>query len=75
MTGYLRQYNVVIDPEQGQQRPDGSWAQEVTLVLLVGPGTRGRRPVAVTFAAEQARALGFELPAAQRTTADRDDAR
>jgi hypothetical protein len=75
MTGYPRRYNVVIDPEQGQQRPDGSWAQEVTLVPLVGLGTREHGPVAVTFAAEQTRELGLELLGAQRTTADRDDAR
>ena len=33
MTDYLHAYNVVIDPEQGARLPDGSWAQDVTLVL------------------------------------------
>ena len=32
MTDYLHHYNVVIDPEQGARLPDGSWAQDVTLV-------------------------------------------
>lgn len=73
MTSYFHKYNVVIDPEQAGQLPDGSWSQEVTLVLVDGPGTPRRRPVAVTLAAEQARELAFELLAvaeqAQRTTA------
>lgn len=72
MTDYLHHYNVVIDPEQGTQLPDGSWTQDVTLVLLDAPGPDGRRPVAVTLTAEQARELGFELLAAaehaERTT-------
>ena len=38
MTDYLHHYNVVIDPEQGTQLPDGSWTQDVTLVLLDAPG-------------------------------------
>ena len=73
MTDYLHHYNIVLDPEQGTRRADGSWAQEVTLVLLDGPGDPRRRPVAVTLTAEQARELGFELLAAaehaERTTA------
>lgn len=64
MTDYLHHCNVVIDPEQGTQLPDGSWAQEVTLVLLDAPGTDSRRPVAVTLTPAQARELGFELLAA-----------
>ena len=64
MTDYLHRYNVVIDPEQGIQLPDGSWTQDVTLVLLDGPGTPPRRPVAITLTPEQARELGFELLAA-----------
>jgi DNA replication protein DnaC len=64
MTDYLHTYNLVIDPEQGTRRPDGSWAQEVTLVLVDAPGSEPRRPVAVTLTAEQARELGFELLAA-----------
>ena len=64
MTDYLHHYNVVIDPEQGTRLPDGSWAQDVTLVLLDAPGTDSRRPVAVTLTPEQARELGFELLAA-----------
>ncbi len=64
MTDYLHHYNVVIDPEQGAQLPDGSWAQDVTLVLLDAPGTGARRPVALTLSPEQARELGFELLAA-----------
>jgi hypothetical protein len=71
MTEYLHTYNLVIDREQGTQLPDGSWAQEVTLVLLDAPGT-DTRPVAITLTAAQARELGFELLAAaehaQRTT-------
>ena len=39
MTEYLHTYNVVLDAEQGTRRPDGSWAQEVTLVLLDAPGS------------------------------------
>jgi hypothetical protein len=79
MTSYFGDYNVVIDPEQGDVLPDGSWSQEVTLVLLDGPNTsRRRRPVAVTLAPEQARELAFELLAvaeqAQRTsTPTRED--
>lgn len=73
MTDYLHHYNVVLDPEQGTRLSDGSWAQEVTLVLLGGPGDPGRRPVAVTLTPVQARELGFELLAAaehaERTTA------
>jgi hypothetical protein len=72
MTRYLHDYNVVIDPEQGTCLPDGSWAQDVTLVLVDGPGAEYRRPVAITLTPEQARELGFELLAAaehaQRTT-------
>ncbi len=64
MTDYLHHYNVVIDPEQGARLPDGSWAQDVTLVLLDAPGTGARRPVALTLSSEQARELGFELLAA-----------
>ena len=76
MTHYFHEYNVVIDLEQGQQQPDGSWSQEVTLVLLDRPGPRARRPVAVTLTPAQARELGFELLAAaehaERTTAAAD---
>jgi hypothetical protein len=72
MTEYLHTYNLVIDPEQGTRLPDGSWAQDVTLVLVDAPGPDSRRPVAVTLTAEQTRELGFELLAAaehaQRTT-------
>jgi hypothetical protein len=68
MTEYLRTYNVVLDPEQGTRRPDGSWTQDVTLVLLDAPGTDSRRPVAITLTAEQARELGFELLAAAEHT-------
>ena len=81
MTEYLHTYNLVIDPEQGTQLPDGSWAQEVTLVLTGAPGPECRRPVAITLTPEQARELGFELLAAaehaQRTTTtpEGDDAR
>jgi hypothetical protein len=81
MTEYLHTYNLVIDPEQGTQLPDGSWAQEVTLVLTAAPGPEYRRPVAITLTPEQARELGFELLAAaehaQRTTTtpEGDDAR
>lgn len=64
MTGYLHTYNVVIDPEQGTRRPDGSWAQEVTLVLVDAPGSEPRRPVRDHAHPEQARELGFELLAA-----------
>ncbi|HET7378894.1 MAG TPA: hypothetical protein VFJ24_02515 [Gaiellales bacterium] len=49
MTEYLHDYNVVIDPEQGTCLPDGSWAQDVTLVLIDGPGPEYRRPVAITL--------------------------
>ena len=81
MTDYLHHYNVVIDPEQGIQLPDGSWAQEVTLVLLDAPGPDCRRPVAITLTPEQARELGFEpLAAAEHadrttTTPEGEDAR
>jgi hypothetical protein len=72
----------VIDPEQGTRLPDGSWAQEVTLVLVDRPGPDYRRPVAITLTPAQARELGFELLAAaehaDRTTTPQsqgDDAR
>jgi hypothetical protein len=72
MTDYLHTHNVMIDPEQGTQLADGTWAQEVTLVLLDAPGPACRRPVAITLTPEQARELAFELLAAaehaQRTT-------
>jgi hypothetical protein len=72
MTEYLHGYNLVIDPEQGTRQPDGTWAQDVTLVLTGAPGPGCRRPVAITLTPEQARELGFELLAAaehaQRTT-------
>jgi hypothetical protein len=64
MTDYLHHYNVVLDPEQGTRLPDGSCAQDVTLVLVDAPGLECRRPVAVTLTPEQARELGFELLAA-----------
>ena len=64
MTDYLHHYNVVIDPEHGTRLPDGSWGQNVTLVLVDAPGPECRRPVAVTLTPEQARELGFELLAA-----------
>jgi hypothetical protein len=77
MTDYLHTYNLVIDPEQGTRRPDGSWAQDVTLVLVDAPGSEPRRPVAITLTAEQARELGFELLAAaehaNRTTIPEGD--
>jgi hypothetical protein len=67
----------VIDPEQGTRLPDGSWAQEVTLVLIDRAAALRRRPVAVTLTPEQARELGFELLAAaehaDRTTAPEGD--
>jgi hypothetical protein len=82
MTEYLHTYNLVVDPEQGTQLPDGSWAQHVTLVLLDSPGPDSRRPVAITLTPEQARELGFQLLAAaehaDRTTTPQpegDDAR
>jgi len=59
MTDYLHHYNVVIDPGQGEQRPDGSWAREVTLVR----------------ARELAFELLIAAEHAQQTTADQDDAR
>ena len=61
MTEYLHPHNVVIDPEQGTQLPDGTGAQEVTLVLLDKPAPDCRRPVAITLTPAQARELGFEL--------------
>jgi hypothetical protein len=64
MTEYLHTFNVVIDPEHGTRLPDGSWAQDVTLVLVDARGPECRRPVAVTLTPEQARELGFELLAA-----------
>jgi len=64
MTEYLHGYNLVIDPEQGTRQPDGTWAQDVTLVLLDAPGPECRRPVAITLTPEQARELAFELLAA-----------
>ena len=73
MTDYLHTYSLVIDPEQGTRLPDGSWVQDVTLVLVDTPGPGRRRPVAITLTAEQARELAFELLAAaehaERTTA------
>jgi hypothetical protein len=82
MTEYLHTYNLVLDPEQGTQLPDGSWAQDVTLVLLDAPGPEYHRPVAITLTPEQARELGFQLLAAaehaDRTTTPQhegDDAR
>lgn len=64
MTDYLHAHNVVIDPEQGTQLADGTWAQEVTLVLLDAPGPECRRPVAITLTPDEARELAFELLAA-----------
>jgi hypothetical protein len=64
MTEYLHTHNVVIDPEQGTRQPDGTWAQDVTLVLLDAPGPECRRPVAITLTPEQARELGSGLLAA-----------
>ncbi|HEU4728851.1 MAG TPA: hypothetical protein VFT22_13200 [Kofleriaceae bacterium] len=64
MSEYLHTYNVVIDPEQGAQLPDGTWAQDVTLVLIDALGPHCRRPVAITLTPAQARELGFELLAA-----------
>ena len=81
MTDYLHDYNLVIDPEQGTRVPDGSWAQEVTLVLLDAPGADCRRPIAITLTPAQARELGFELLAAAEhadrttTTPEGDDPR
>jgi hypothetical protein len=72
MTDDLHTYNLVIDPEQGSELADGTWAQEVTLVLLDARGPDCRRPVAVTLTPAQAHKLAFELLAAaehaQRTT-------
>jgi hypothetical protein len=82
VTEYLHTHNVVIDPEQGTQLPDGTWAQDVTLVLIDAPGPGCRRPVAITLTPEQARELGFELLAAaehaqrtNHTTPEGDDQR
>ena len=81
MTEYLHTYNLVIDPEQGTRLADGSWAQDVTLVLVDAPGADSRRPVAITLTPEQARELGFELLAAAEhahrttTTPEGDDQR
>ena len=64
MTDYLHTYNVVIDPEQGTRRPDGSWAQDVTLVLLDGPGpTAGARSRSRSHPSRHA-SSGVELLAA-----------
>jgi hypothetical protein len=72
VTDYLHTYKLVIDPEQGIELPDGSWVQEVTLVLIDAPEPDSRRPVAITLTPEQARELGSGLLAAsehaQRTT-------
>jgi hypothetical protein len=80
MTDYLHDYNLVIDPEQGTRLPDGSWAQEVTLVLVDASGPDRRRPVAIRLTPEQARELAFELLAAaehadRTTTPEGDDPR
>ena len=64
MTEYLHGHNVVIDPKQGEELADGTWAQPVTLVLLGAPGAEYRRPVAITLTPEQARELAFGLLAA-----------
>ena len=64
MTEYLHGHNVVIDPEQGTRQPDGTWAQEVTLVLVDAPGAQCRRPAAITLTQNEARELAFELLAA-----------
>jgi hypothetical protein len=62
MTDYFHDYNVAIDPEQAWQLPDGTWHQEVTLVLVDwGSGSTRRGPVAVTLDPDQARELAFEL--------------
>jgi hypothetical protein len=64
MTEYLHSHNVVIDPEQGTRQPDGTCAQDVSLVLLDAPGPECRRPVAITLTPEQAGELGSGLLAA-----------
>jgi len=69
MTDYLHTHNVVIDPDQGTRQPDGTRAQDVTLVLLDAPGPDCGRPVAITLTPEQARELGSGLLAAAEQAA------
>lgn len=69
MTEYLHTYNVVIDPEQGQELADGAWEQPVTLVLVDARRRGCRRPAAITLTPDQARELGFELLSAAERAA------
>jgi hypothetical protein len=60
MTVYYRHIRAVIDPEQSDPLPRGGRLQDVSVILVDGPGCGGE-PVGIALLACQARELAFEL--------------
>lgn len=60
MTVYYHQIRAVIDPEQSDPLPGGGRLQDVSIILLDGPGG-DREPAGIALLACQARELAFEL--------------
>ena len=60
MTVYYQHIRAMIDPEQSDPLPGGGRLQDVSVILVDGPG-RGGEPVGIALLACQARELAFEL--------------
>jgi hypothetical protein len=60
MTVYYQHIRAVIDPEMSDPLPDGGRLQDVSVILVDGPGGGGE-PVGIALLACQARELAFEL--------------
>jgi hypothetical protein len=60
MTVYYRHIRAVIDPEMSDPLPGGGRLQDVSVILLNEPASRGE-PVGTRLLACQARELAFEL--------------
>ena len=73
MTVYYQQIRALIDPEQSDPLPGGGRLQDVSLILLDGPGRHGE-PVGIALLACHARDLAVELMALAED-ADRESTR
>jgi hypothetical protein len=60
MTVYYQHIRAVIDPEQSDPLPGGGRLQDVSVILVDGPGCGGE-PVGIALLACQARELAFDL--------------
>jgi hypothetical protein len=60
MTVYYHKIRALIDPEMSDPLRGGGRLQDVSVILVDGPGCGGQ-PVGITLLACQARELAFEL--------------